>query len=319
MTCELWHKIWYLETPRSPMQNIQGHISKPLALGTFVMAVLVCFVGPANAKDVTLAWDSNGAVSGYKLYYKPGESGGRNLKSYNGKDALEGESPIDVGRTTEFTLSGLADNKKYAFVVTAYDDEGKESSGSREVQVLGPGDIPNPYKKDYNRGWKITAGDLEGFTVYYHDSNGVVPTLGPTDDIPDLRQTLADVQGVGMPLNLQPSGTHFFPPVTLLIPCPGYYDVSGLDLYYYDDTREQWFLAHDADDGPDVVQPDAVDWLVPGSRVNNNTGNPSTIEIQVYHFSGVQAGVDVDSEVVSSSGGTVEVGGGGCFISAIME
>jgi hypothetical protein len=311
------------------MQNILGHTLKGLVLGTFAMAVLVCFVGPANAKDVTLAWDLDGSVSGYKLYYKPGESGSRNLKSYNGKDAFEGESPIDVPiyrneslddpAIFEFTLHDLADNKKYAIVVTAYNDKGEESSGSREVQVLGPGDIPNPYNKDYNSGWKITAGDLAGFTVYYHDSNGVVPTLGPTDDMPDLRQTIAGVQGVGMPLNLQPSGTHFFPPVTLLIPCPGYYDVSGLDIYYYDDTREQWFLAHDADDDPDVVQPDAVDWLVPGSRVNNNTGNPSTIEIQVYHFSGVQAGVDVDSQIVSSgSGGTVEVGGGGgCFISTI--
>jgi len=29
---------------------------------------------------------------------------------------------------------------------------------------------------------------------------------------------------------------------------------------------------------------------VPGSRVNHNDGDPSTIEIQVYHFSGVQSG-----------------------------
>jgi hypothetical protein len=300
------------------MQSIQGHIFKCLAPGTFAMAILACFLSPANAKDVTLGWDSNGAVSGYKLYYKPGESGGRNLKSYNGKDALEGESPIDVGRAKEFTLHGLADSKKYDFVVTAYNDEGKESSGSREVQVLGPGDIPNPYKKDYNRGWRITAGDLQGFTVYYHDSAGVVPTLGPTEAVPNLRQRIAGVRGVGIPLNLEPSGTHFFPPVILHIPCSGYYDVSGLDLYYFDDTREQWFLAHDAEDGPGVVQPDAVGWLVPGSRVNNNTGNPSTIEIQVYHFSGVQAAVDADSEVVSSSaGGGVEGGGGSCFISTM--
>jgi hypothetical protein len=311
------------------MQNIQGHIFKPLKLGTFAMSILVCFVGPANAKDVTLAWDFDSRVAGYKVYYKPGESGGRNLKSYNGKDALEGDSPIEMPvyrneslddpAIFEFTLHGLADNKPYALVVTAYNDEGLESSGSREIQILDPGDIPPPYNEDYNRGWRITAGELAGFTVYYHDSNGVVPTLGPTDDMPDLRQMTAGVQGVGMPLNLQPSGTHFFPPVTLLIPCPGYYDVSGLDIYYYDDTREQWFLAHDADDDPDVVQPDAEGWLVSGSRVNNNTGDPPTIEIQVYHFSGVQAGVDVDSQGVSSGGGgTVEVGGGGgCFISTI--
>lgn len=294
------------------------------------IAVVCCFFGQASAKNVTLGWDSAQGIEGYKIYYKPGDGGGRKLENYNGKDAAEGESPIDVPiyrnessddpAIFEFTLHDLADNKPYAFVVTAYNDDGLESSGSREIQVLNPDDIPPPYNNTYNMGWRITAGDLAGFTVYYHDSNGVVPTLGPTDEIPDLRQMLADVQGVGMPLNLQPSGTHFSPPVLLLIPCPGYSDAGVLDVYYYDDDREEWFLAHDADDAPDVVQPDAVGWLVPDSRVNHNETYPTTIEIQVYHFSGVQAGT-----FASASGGSGSVvagasgGGGGCFISAIAE
>jgi hypothetical protein len=129
---------------------------------------------------------------------------------------------------------------------------------------------------------------------------------------------------VGTPLNLQPSGSHFSLPVTLLIPCPGYSDASRLDVYYYDDHRGEWFLAHDAEDDPDVVQTDAIGWLVPGSRVNHNTGTPSTIEIRVNHFSGVQAAAAAGSvppaptptstPTVTSSGG-----GGGCFISALTE
>jgi hypothetical protein len=199
-----------------------------------------------------------------------------------------------------------------------------ESSGSREIQVLNPEDIPAPYNQDYNRGWRITLGDLQGFTVFYHDSDGIVPTLGPTDEIPALRQSIQDVQGVGTPLNLEPSGSQFSQPVTLLIPCPGYSDVTRLDVYYYDDNRVEWFLAHDAEDDPDVVQPDAVGWLVSGSRVNHNSGTPSTIEIRVNHFSGVQAAAAAGSLPVVSSGDTSVApagggGGGGCFISALQK
>ncbi|MBW1899075.1 MAG: hypothetical protein JRI61_08455 [Deltaproteobacteria bacterium] len=49
-----------------------------------------------------------------------------------------------------------------------------------------------------------------------------------------------------------------------------------------------------------------------GSRINHNDGNPSTIEIQVYHFSGIQAGT---SSVTEGSGsGDDSADGGGCFI-----
>jgi hypothetical protein len=294
-----------------------------------LIALFSCFATPVYSLDISLSWDQDPGAAGYKIYYKPGDAGGRILQNYNGKGAIEGDSPITMPQSldensdphdVEFTLHGLDDSKRYVFVVTAFNDSGLESSGSREIQALGPGDIPYPYNASYNRGWRITAGELAGFTVFYHDSNVIIPTLGSSGDIPALRQTIAGVQGVGVPLNLQPSGTHFSPPVTLLIPCPGYSDASILSIYYYDDTRGQWFLADDPDD-PGTVQPDAVGWLVPGSRVNHNGGNPSTIEIQVYHFSGVQAGAAAGSQPVSSSvapsgGGG---GGGGCFISAITE
>jgi hypothetical protein len=303
-------------------------------LMSVVIALFFCIVTPAYALDVTLGWDQDPSAAGYKIYYKPGDAGGRILENYNGKGATEGDSPITMPRSqdensnpndVEFTLHNLEDNKPYVFVVTAYNDDGLESSGSREIQILDPDEIPAPYNMDYNSGWRIMAGELEGFTVFYHDSDGIVPTLGPTDEIPTLRQSIADVQGVGAPLNLQPSGSHFSLPVTLLIPCPGYSDVSRLDLYYYDDHRSEWFLAHDAEDDPDVVQPDAVGWLVAGSRVNHNTGTPATIEIRVNHFSGVQAGAAAGSLPVSSSGdasvsaAAESGGGGGCFISAIAE
>ena len=301
-----------------------------LILMPVLIALLVCFVTPAYSLNVTLGWDQDPNAAGYKIYYKPGDAGGRILENYNGKGATEGDSPVTMPRSqdensdpndVEFTLHNLEDNKSYVFVVTAYNDDGLESSGSREIQILDADEIPAPYNVDYNSGWRIMAGELEGFTVYYHDSHGIVPTLGPTDEIPALRQSITGVQGVGTPLNLQPSGSHFSPPVTLLIPCPGYPDVSRLDVYYYDDERAEWFLAQDADDAPDVVQADAVGWLVPASRVNHNTGNPSKIEIRVNHFSGVQAAAaagSVPPAPTSTSTPTVtSSGGGGCFISAL--
>jgi hypothetical protein len=294
-----------------------------------LIALLFCFVTPVYSLDVTLGWDQDPSAAGYKIYYKPGDAGGRILENYNGKGATEGDSPITMPRSqdensdpndVEFTLHNLEDNKAYVFVVTAYNDEGLESSGSREIQILDPEEIPAPYNMDYNSGWRIVAGELQGFTVFYHDSDGIVPTLGPTDEIPVLRQSIADVQGVGTPLNLQPSGSQFSLPVTLLIPCPGYSDVSRLDVYYYDDHRAEWFLAHDADE-PDVVQPYAAGWMVEGSRVNHNDTNPATIEIQVYHFSGVQAAAAAGSQPVISSGDTsvgAAGGGGGCFINTLV-
>jgi hypothetical protein len=63
--------------------------------------------------------------------------------------------------------------------------------------------------------------------------------------------------------------------------------------------------------------------MMPGSRVNHNHGNPSTIELKVYHFSAVVAGssgVVAGDAVTPTATATVKGGGGGgCFISAAMD
>jgi hypothetical protein len=78
--------------------------------------------------DVTLAWTSESAVDGYKVYYKAGSSG----PPYNGIGAAEGESPIDVRWVDEFTLRALSDDEDYYFTITAYNQYG-ESGHSNEV------------------------------------------------------------------------------------------------------------------------------------------------------------------------------------------
>jgi hypothetical protein len=50
---------------------------------------------------------------------------------YNGIGAAQGNSPVDVGNATQFTLSGLGSGVHMA--VTAYDTQGRESWYSNEV------------------------------------------------------------------------------------------------------------------------------------------------------------------------------------------
>ncbi len=52
-------------------------------------------------------------------------------------------------------------------------------------------------------------------------------------------------------------------------------------------------------------------WMVPGSRVDHSNGNPSTVEIKVYHFSAVQVGISAND---GDDTDTIITTGGGCFI-----
>jgi hypothetical protein len=117
---------------------------------------------------------------------------------------------------------------------------------------------------------------------------------------------------VGVPMNLQPF-TAFNTPLKIFIPYPGYRDVSGFSIFVYKATS--WVLACDASGN---VQPGGDGWMVPGSRVNHNNGNPSTIEIKVYHFSAVHAGIsasgDDDTPTPPIDSGDTIATGSGCFI-----
>jgi PKD repeat protein len=144
------------------------------------------------------------------------------------------------------------------------------------------GDDPALDDPEHDTGIKVTSGDLQGAKIFYHIDEPVSPALGPTNELPRLDVTNTDA--VGTPMNLQPP-TVFAIPVKVFIPCPGHTDVSSLNVYLYKGTS--WVLACDAAGN---VQPGIESWMVPGSRLDHNNGAPSTIEIRIYHFSGVQAG-----------------------------
>jgi len=104
-----------------------------LGLLSFVTSTLILTFSAtfAHSAEVTLVWDPNTApdLAGYKIYYKTESSGA----PYNGTGVTEGDSPIDVGNQTEFTLHSLTDDVTYFFVATAYDTEGLESDYSEEL------------------------------------------------------------------------------------------------------------------------------------------------------------------------------------------
>ncbi len=86
----------------------------------------------AFAATASLSWDANteSDLSGYKVYFgtAPGSYG----------------TPVNVGNTTSYTVSGLSDGTYY-FAVTAFDTSGNESGFSNEVsKTLSTADTTPP-------------------------------------------------------------------------------------------------------------------------------------------------------------------------------
>ena len=91
-----------------------------------------------SQNSVHFRWTPNQEqIDGYKLYYKIDDKGG---PEYNGTGINEGDSPIDVSNVTQFTLTGLQDNKRYYFTITAYKGD-EESEYAKEI-VLWTGKTP---------------------------------------------------------------------------------------------------------------------------------------------------------------------------------
>jgi hypothetical protein len=97
--------------------------------------------------SVTLTWDAIPGTTasysydiipdattnyGYRIYYGASED-----PPYDGSGLPQGDSPIDVGNLTTFTLTGLTPGESYYFAITAYDDQGRESWYSSVVARPG--------------------------------------------------------------------------------------------------------------------------------------------------------------------------------------
>lgn len=102
---------------------------------SYFIVNLIMLCSPCCAATVALSWEANTepTLAGYRVYYKSGSS----LFPFDGTEASEGISPIDVRSSTMATVSGLSPDKSYYFTVTAYDSLGVESDYSRIVYVPG--------------------------------------------------------------------------------------------------------------------------------------------------------------------------------------
>ena len=106
----------------------QAAFSIPIFILFLILVPCALFLVPCTvyAADVTLAWDANTGddVAGYKIYY------GTSSRNYS--------TNVDVGDTTERTITGLNDDTIYYFAATAYDSNDNESAFSEEVvHIIG--------------------------------------------------------------------------------------------------------------------------------------------------------------------------------------
>jgi len=147
-----------------------------------LLAAAMClFLFPASliAADLSIAWDPNQEedLAGYKIYYKDKSYG----EPYDGKGAVQGNSPIKVPLTSladpenpQFKITGLADNKIYFFVLTAYDDaEPANESGYSNVMsnlhFTHPGD-----NFGINKVSNYTSYEVQGHGL----TEGMIQILG---------------------------------------------------------------------------------------------------------------------------------------------
>ena len=99
-----------------------------ILLSLFVCLFFLICIGPGStqgfAAQVTLAWDANTdpTVTGYKLYY------GKASRTYG--------TPVDVGKVTQYTLTGIQEGINCYFAVTAYDTNRNESAFSTELECF---------------------------------------------------------------------------------------------------------------------------------------------------------------------------------------
>ena len=112
----------------------------PLLLALCLVGLGLLTAAPAFAKDYTFTWTANTEpVEGYKLYYK---KDGAAAPPFDGTDATAGAAPIDVGKVTTYTVTGLDDNATYHFALTAY--SGSEESGYSAIVTVNPAAAVTP-------------------------------------------------------------------------------------------------------------------------------------------------------------------------------
>jgi VCBS repeat-containing protein len=232
--------------------------------------ILLCFTllaSTVQARDVVFSWTANSEpVDGYRLYYKTGTSGA----PYDGTGALEGNSPVDTGNVTRFTLHGLSDTQTYYFVVTAVSGA-QESNYSTELTVTP---LATPPATDITATFSWLPNqeeDLAGYKIHYGTASG---NYTQTVDVGN--PALVDDRVPGQVNNLTEGTTYYF----VATAC----NTSGIESDY--STEVVWTATAPSTGGSPPVASDlaintAEDQPVSGTvSATNDTGLPITYEVQ---------------------------------------
>ena len=188
-------------------------------------------------------------------------------------------TPFAFDQTVNFSIDAKGLNG--AEMDTYYSSFKIESEEDHDM-ALANTPASTEYSDDPVIGQNTVVADpgtaIEGAEIIYGNLEPVAPRFGPLEEIPNLDV----IEGVGLPLNLQPANV-FVEPVTVLIPCPGETDLGILEVFLFN-PAVGWQASWETDG-----------FIVAGSRVNHGPNDPDpteppTIEVQLNHFSSVQAG-----------------------------
>lgn len=138
----------------------------------------LCFACSAWAAEVQLAWDPNSEpdLAGYRIHY--GTASG----SYS--------VHVDVGNVTAYTAPGLADQTRYYFVATAYDNAipSNESGYSNEVNWAS-GEPPVYIGATNITASKLQVGSMAQNWAYVNDGEAATNSCGATTDLEAIAAT----------------------------------------------------------------------------------------------------------------------------------
>ncbi len=145
-----------------------------LALSLLIVSVTA---PPLLAADVTLAWDANAEpdLAGYKVYF------GTASRTYG--------TPITIGTTTTYTVTGLAPGTYY-FSVTAWNGGGQESGYSNEVTATVTGSTGCDINSD-------TISNVLDLQILINVILGTRTCPGSCDINKDTRTDVLDLQVLG--------------------------------------------------------------------------------------------------------------------------